>query len=36
MCSLESGFDANSAEAAKAAMEKAIPLGRYGQSADVR
>ena len=35
MRSLESGFDANDAEAAKAAMEKAIPLGRYGESADV-
>ena len=35
MRSLESGFDPNDAEAAKTAMEKAIPLGRYGESADI-
>lgn len=35
MRSLESGFDPKDAEAARAAMEKAIPLGRYGESADI-
>jgi NAD(P)-dependent dehydrogenase (short-subunit alcohol dehydrogenase family) len=35
MRSLEAGFDPNDAEAAKAAMEKAIPLGRYGEPADI-
>jgi 3alpha(or 20beta)-hydroxysteroid dehydrogenase len=35
MRSLESGFDPNDAEAAKTAMEKAILLGRYGESADI-
>jgi NAD(P)-dependent dehydrogenase (short-subunit alcohol dehydrogenase family) len=35
MRSLESGFDTNDAEAAKAAMEKAIPLGHYGAPADI-
>lgn len=35
MRSLEAGFDPQDAEAAKAAMEKAIPLGRYGEAADI-
>lgn len=35
MRSLEAGFDPNDAEGAKAAMEKAIPLGRYGDPADI-
>ena len=35
MRSLEAGFDPDDAEAAKAAMEKAIPLGRYGEAADI-
>lgn len=35
MRSLEAGFDPNDAEAAKAAMEKAIPLGRYGEPGDI-
>lgn len=35
MRSLEAGFDPDDAEAAKAAMEKAIPLGRYGESEDI-
>lgn len=35
MRSLEAGFDPNDAEAAKAAMEKAIPLGRYGEPSDI-
>ena len=35
MRSLEAGFDPGDAEGAKAAMEKAIPLGRYGESADI-
>ena len=35
MRSLEAGFDPNNAEAAKAAMEKAIPLGRYGEPGDI-
>lgn len=35
MRSLEAGFAPQDAEAAKAAMEKAIPLGRYGEAADI-
>jgi len=35
MRSLEAGFDPNDAEAARAAMEKAIPLGRYGEPNDI-
>lgn len=35
MRSLEAGFDPNDAEAAKAAMEEAIPLGRYGEATDI-
>ncbi len=35
MRSLESGFAPEDAEAAKATMEKAIPLGRYGESGDI-
>lgn len=35
MRSLEAGFDPKDAEAAKAAMEKAIPLGRYGESEEI-
>ncbi len=35
MRSLEAGFDPDDAEAARDAMEKAIPLGRYGESADI-
>lgn len=35
MRSLEAGFAPDDAEGAKAAMEKAIPLGRYGESADI-
>lgn len=32
---LEAGFDPAHAEAAKAAMEQAIPLGRYGESEEI-
>ncbi|TAK39784.1 MAG: SDR family oxidoreductase [Lysobacteraceae bacterium] len=35
MRSLEAGFAPGHAEQAKAQMEKAIPLGRYGESADI-
>jgi 3alpha(or 20beta)-hydroxysteroid dehydrogenase len=35
MRSLEAGFDPNDAEAARGAMEKAIPLGRYGEPSDI-
>lgn len=35
MRSLEAGFDPDDADAAKAAMEKAIPLGRYGEATDI-
>ncbi|NCT67853.1 MAG: SDR family oxidoreductase [Rhodanobacteraceae bacterium] len=35
MRSLEAGFAPDDAEAAKAAMEKAIPLGRYGEPGDI-
>lgn len=35
MRSLEAGFAPGHAEAAKEEMEKAIPLGRYGESADI-
>ena len=35
MRSLEQGFDPADARAAQAAMEKAIPLGRYGEPADI-
>ena len=35
MRSLEAGFEPDNAETAKAAMEKAIPLGRYGESDDI-
>lgn len=35
MRSLESGFSPDDAEGAKAGMEQAIPLGRYGESADI-
>lgn len=35
MRSLEAGFDPAHAEAAKAAMEQAIPLGRYGESEEI-
>jgi 3alpha(or 20beta)-hydroxysteroid dehydrogenase len=35
MRSLEAGFDPKDAEAAKAQLEKAIPLGRYGESTDI-
>lgn len=35
MRSLEAGFDPTDAEAAKAGMAKAIPLGRYGESEDI-
>lgn len=35
MRSLEAGFDPDDAAGAKAAMEKAIPLGRYGEAADI-
>ena len=35
MRSLEAGFAPDDAEGAKAAMEKAIPLGRYGEPADI-
>lgn len=32
---LEAGFDPDDAEAAKAAMEMAILLGRYGEPGDI-
>jgi len=35
MRSLEEGFAPGQAEAAKADMEKSIPLGRYGESEDI-
>ena len=35
MRSLEAGFDPDDAEAAKAGIEKTIPLGRYGEPADI-
>lgn len=35
MRSLEAGFDPGDADAARAGMEQAIPLGRYGESADI-
>lgn len=35
MRSLEAGFAPDDAEGAKAAMEKAIPLGRYGEADDI-
>ena len=35
MRSLEAGFAPGQAEAAKAQMEQAIPLGRYGESEDI-
>lgn len=35
MRSLEAGFAPDDAEGAKAALEKAIPLGRYGEPADI-
>lgn len=35
MRSLEAGFAPDDAEGAKAAMEKAIPLGRYGDADDI-
>jgi len=35
MRSLEAGFGPDDAAAAKATMEKAIPLGRYGESGDI-
>jgi len=35
MRSLEAGFAPGHAEQAKAQMEKAIPLGRYAESADI-
>ena len=35
MRSLEAGFGPDDAEAAKATMEKAIPLGRYGEPGDI-
>lgn len=35
MRSLEAGFDPDDAAAAKAGMEQAIPLGRYGESVDI-
>lgn len=35
MRSLEAGFDPDDAQAAKASLEKAIPLGRYGEPVDV-
>lgn len=35
MRSLEEGFAPGQAEAAKANMEKSIPLGRYGESEDI-
>ncbi|KGO99895.1 SDR family NAD(P)-dependent oxidoreductase [Novilysobacter defluvii] len=35
MRSLEAGFDPDDADAAKAGMEAAIPLGRYGESGDI-
>ena len=35
MRSLEAGFDPDDAEGARAAMAKAIPLGRYGESTDI-
>lgn len=35
MRSLEVGFDPDDAEAATAQMEKAIPLGRYGETGDI-
>lgn len=35
MRSLEAGFDPNDAGAAKAMLEKAIPLGRYGETGDI-
>jgi NAD(P)-dependent dehydrogenase (short-subunit alcohol dehydrogenase family) len=35
MRSLEAGFAPDDAEAAKSAMEKAIPLGRYGEPGDI-
>lgn len=35
MRSLEAGFDPEDAEAARGAMENAIPLGRYGEPADI-
>lgn len=35
MRSLEAGFAPEDAEGAKAALEKAIPLGRYGEPADI-
>jgi NAD(P)-dependent dehydrogenase (short-subunit alcohol dehydrogenase family) len=35
MRSLEAGFSPDDAEGAKAALEKAIPLGRYGETGDI-
>ena len=35
MRSLEAGFGPDDAAAAKATMEKAIPLGRYGEPGDI-
>ena len=35
MRSLEAGFAPDDAESAKTTMEKAIPLGRYGESGDI-
>src|SRR3546814_5792800 len=35
MRSLEAGFDPADAEAARAGIEKTIPLGRYGEPVDI-
>jgi 3alpha(or 20beta)-hydroxysteroid dehydrogenase len=35
MRSLEAGYRPDDAESAKAALEKAIPLGRYGETSDI-